>query len=317
MNSYEKLKHVKGNILLTGPTGVGKSYMARRIHLESDYSIHPFIEVNLATLSEHIFERELFGHKRGAFTSADSDCAGYCEAVGKGTLFLDEVGELSLTMQKKLLHLLEEKVFTPLGANKPLAFSGRVIAATNKNLEKLVAEKKFREDLYFRLRVYSLSMPSLKEQPLLRRKLTEKFFYEFVDSLKKPELIFKMKIHKVFEKYSWPGNIRELKNSIEYLVQMSTPSCLDFPEWVLQNENQVLAPRFNRGPLEGFQNLSFYEALAAFERKYFDFHLKRNDGAVNQTAKEIGVSKTTLIAKARKYDINTSLFRALARQPIV
>ena len=293
----------RGPILLLGETGTGKSTFAKIIH-DNICPSKPFICVNLATLNENLLEGELFGHSKGAFTGAINDKKGYFEAVGEGTLFLDEIGELSLQSQKKLLLLLEEGVFFKLGSTKEKEFKGKIIVATNKNLFKMVKEKAFREDLYYRLNCFSFEIDPIRKNDKKKRYLINYYFQKFRAIYKKEELTLSKGCLQDLYSYDWPGNIREIKNCMEFMVNSAeevSVSLSDLPSWIGIRKASV-PPRG-----EGFKMTSYVDAIGLFEKSFIRDALIKNDGKINQTSREIGISKTTLIAKVKKYDIKTKV----------
>ncbi|MBF0367798.1 MAG: sigma-54-dependent Fis family transcriptional regulator [Oligoflexia bacterium] len=308
---------ISGTILLLGETGVGKSYLAKTIHQNSCYRGHNFVVSNLATTKEDLLESELFGHIRGSFTGAIRNRKGAAETTGKGTLFLDEIGELSLSAQKKLLMLLDEQIFFAVGDEHPKKFSGRVIAATNKNLPQMVQEGSFRQDLFYRLNVFTYTIPPLRSSPEELCRLVHHFFSAFKQKQGRHKLHLDENSKQMLQNHSWPGNIRELKNCMEYLVSITPPEATltspsDLPEWC-----------FNSRPTLGLELLKhdsstpslqddYPSALAEFEKVYFTHVLHKFSGRINLTANKINISKATLISKAKKYGINTLLLRAQA-----
>ncbi len=311
--SLDKLSRLRGAILLSGETGTGKSYLAREIYSKSGSQNGKFVEVNLAVMSESLIEGELFGHKKGSFTGAIYDRKGYCEEVGDGTLFLDEIGELPLSSQKKLLQLLEEGVFSPIGSCSSKVFHGKIIAATNRDLNDLVDKGLFRRDLLFRLQVFTYRLRPLRERPADLLKLFEMYISKFSKEYKRQKMEFDMACKSFLLHYAWPGNIRELKNCIHYLV-----ACVDgvvkredLPEWI----DDISRTNPERADLDEIMNVlpgNYYRALEIFENSFFNHNLKQNSGKVNMTADSMGISKMTLIAKARKYAINTLQIKANA-----
>ncbi len=301
---YLKLAELRSPLLITGETGTGKSYLTRKIHLISSYKNEKYIEVNLATISENLLESELFGHVKGAFTNATGDRKGYCELVGKGTLFLDEVAELSLQAQKKLLLLLEEKVYVPVGSCHRKRFMGRIIAATNRNLELMVENGTFRKDLYYRLMVFNHCLRPVRENEELLRELVLGIFKEYCDLLGKTNLIFENECFEYLLKYDWPGNIREIRNCIEYLVYFSehVAGMQNLPEQIRKQEYSLNKTHVYRQT--GKNPLNYREALDMFEEQYLNYTLRYYSGKVNMTAREIAMSKSTLISKVKKYGIN-------------
>ncbi len=277
---------IPNTILLLGETGVGKSHLAHKIHLNSELKNNKFVVCNLATLSENLIESELFGHVKGAFTSANEYKQGILQFVNKGTLFLDEVGELSLDMQKRLLYLLEKSVYRPVGSNIEYPFKGRLILATNKNLKEMVRLKSFRADLYYRMSIFNFTLPPLRNSPEKIEELLQKFLQgEFV------KLDFRVLLF--LKSYSWPGNIRELKNLCDYFLALAFTQYTinDLPDW-MGNEST-----------EEYSYKSYYEARDLFEKKYLSLVLQRHQMKINQTARAIKLSKNSLLNKIKKYEI--------------
>ena len=214
----EKVAKTEARVLITGPNGTGKELVAHQLHEKSERANHPLIEVNCAAIPSELIESELFGHVRGAFTSAVKDRAGKFEAADKGTIFLDEIGDMSLSAQAKVLRALQESMITRVGADKDIKVDVRVIAATNKNLKIEIAEGRFREDLYHRLAVILIKVPALNDRrediPLLIAHFTEKIGTEQGIVPKS----FSKKAINLLQEYDWTGNIRELRNVIERLI---------------------------------------------------------------------------------------------------
>jgi DNA-binding NtrC family response regulator len=202
-------------VLLLGASGTGKELFARAVHRLSPRSEKPFVALNCAAIPESLIENELFGHERGAFTGADSRRAGKFELAHGGTIFLDEIGELPLTMQAKLLRALESGAVQRLGASNEIKVDVRVIAATNRNLEAAVSAQQFRQDLYYRLAVFAIQIPTLRERGDDVVLLAENFLQEFSREQKKPKLRFSPAAKQAMRSHSWPGNVRELQNAIE------------------------------------------------------------------------------------------------------
>ena len=302
MENYPSwLFKAKGPILLLGETGTGKSTFARFLHEKKNCST-PFVIAHLATLNENIIEGELFGYKKGSFTGAFNNKAGYLEAVKEGTLFLDEISELSLSSQKKLLYLLEEKEFSPLGSYEKKKFRGKIIAATSRNLKKMVLEKSFREDLYYRLAVFCYELEPIRVNQLKKIDLIKSYFEKFKKIYSKERLKLSGDCMSYLTLYDWPGNIREIKNCMEFIVGAandSSTSLEHLPKW-LYHPNKDRVSFF--GPED--QEVNFNNARSCFEKRFFEGVLKKYKGQVNKTAREIGVSKTTLIAKIKKYGIS-------------
>jgi DNA-binding NtrC family response regulator len=214
----DKVAQTEARVLITGPNGTGKELVAHQLHEKSQRASFPLIEVNCAAIPSELIESELFGHVKGAFTSAVKDRAGKFEAADKGTIFLDEIGDMSLSAQAKVLRALQENIITRVGADKDIKVDVRVIAATNKNLKKEIAEGRFREDLYHRLAVILINVPSLNERrddiPLLISHFAEKIASEQGTAVKH----FSAAAVKLLQEYDWTGNIRELRNVVERLI---------------------------------------------------------------------------------------------------
>jgi two-component system nitrogen regulation response regulator NtrX len=214
----EKVAQTEARVLITGPNGTGKELVAHQLHEKSQRASFPLIEVNCAAIPSELIESELFGHVKGAFTSAVKDRAGKFEAADKGTIFLDEIGDMSLSAQAKVLRALQESMITRVGADKDIKVDVRVIAATNKDLKKEIAEGRFREDLYHRLAVILINVPSLNERrddiPLLITHFTEKIASEQGNAVKH----FSKEAIQLLQEYDWTGNIRELRNVVERLI---------------------------------------------------------------------------------------------------
>ena len=226
----EQADHIAGTestVLILGETGTGKELLAKRIHAHSQRADGPFIVVDVTTIPENLLESELFGHERGAFTGADNRKIGRLELAHKGTLFLDEVGELPLTAQTKLLRVLQEKTFHRLGGTRTISSDFRLIAATNRNLDEEVAAGRFRQDLFYRLNVIPLSLPPLRERREDITLLADYFIKQYGVKYKRSPLGLTDEQEKVLRSYRWPGNIRELKNVIERAVILSAENQLE------------------------------------------------------------------------------------------
>lgn len=269
--------------------------------------------MHLASLKEELLESEFFGHKKGSFSGALENRNGYLAEVGEGTLFLDEIGELSLESQKKLLYLLEEKLFTPVGSHLPLPFKGRIIMATNRNLSEMVAEKKFREDLFSRISTFHIRMPSLSDDKQNLKRLIDEIFQKLKIEHLQPYAHLSQESYEYLMNNKWRSNIRELKKSLEYALLMSEKNQIqikDFPgvEPQIANQNFQVDEFLLSLPDD------FNESLEQFERMYLNSRFLKFNGKVNETARLLGVSKTTLIQKAKKYQINTLKMRSDASQ---
>ena len=279
-----------GWVLISGENGTGKELVARQIHVQSKRAEGPFVEVNCAAIPEELIESELFGHERGSFTGAHQQKIGRFELASGGTIFLDEIADMSLKTQAKILRILQEHKFERVGGTQTVEVDVRVIAATNKALEKEIADGRFREDLYYRLNVIPFHVPPLRERSgdiaILARAFAEEFCR---DSGARPKEIEDAAMARLGA-YSWPGNVRELRNLIERLVLMTPGPCIgeeDLPETL-----RVLAlARDSVAPLE--------EARQSFEREYLITKLKEHGWNISRTAEAIGIKRETLSRKIR------------------
>ncbi len=306
-----KVINLASPILLTGETGTGKSVLAKNIFTLSNINKEKFITVHLASLKEDLIESELFGYKKGAFTGAHESKSGYLKDVGSGTLFLDEIGELSLEAQKKLLYILEEKKYTPLGSTHAMNFYGRILMATNKDLLKLVEHGLFREDLYYRVNVFKLELPSLRSNPKKLEASINEIFGKLKLQYLKPYSFLSTEVIDFLKTKEWKGNFRELKNTLEYAIVVSENRKImlsDLPA-TLNNIHSTIAKSQEKAFIESFPE-DFNQSLELFEKMYLATILVSNGGKVNDTARRLGMSKTTLIQKAKKYQINTLKMRA-------
>ncbi len=275
-------------VLLTGESGTGKSLLARHIHQLSPRNNGPFVSVACTTLSEHLLESELFGHVRGAFTGAIKDKPGRLEAAESGTVFLDEIGDLSLGLQAKLLRFLQEKTFERVGGSQTLQIDARIIAATNQDLEQLVKEKRLREDLYYRLNVIELRLPPLRERPAEIPILTASFVEAAAATHGKRMLELTPEAAAALAAYSWPGNVRELRNVIERALVLSRGDRItvnDLPDRILA------APQTAPS-----RNLTLEE----LERRHIEFVLEQAM-TLEEAAEMLGINVATLWRKRRRY----------------
>ncbi len=277
-------------VLLTGESGTGKTMLATYIHRLSPRKDGPFVEVACTTLSEHLLESELFGHVRGSFTGAIKDKPGRLEAAEGGTVFLDEIGDLPLALQVKLLRFLQEKTFERVGGAETIEINARIIAATNQNLEQFVREKRFREDLYYRLNVIEIRVPPLRDRPGEIVPLAEYFIERSAEMHHRAALKLSEEARGALSGYSWPGNIRELKNLIERAVVLSrgdTITLSDLPDKVLatsRREDQGLT-------------------LEDLERRHIQLVLEQAV-TLEEAADMLGINVATLWRKRRKYGMD-------------
>ena len=266
---YKKILNISSTILITGPSGTGKSQLAQKIYKHSSIHREHFLTLHLASLKEDLLESELFGHRKGSFTGATENKNGYFKDVGSGTLFLDEIGELSLESQKKLLYLLEEKKFTPIGSTLALDFHGRLIVATNKDLKAMVKAGTFREDLYFRLSVFHLELTAIHHDKDKLKKAVYQIFEKLKQQYYKPNLLLSTEVESALLSAELRGNYRELKNCLEFAVAMSEEKIVgkqDLPNWFLKDLNFHYAD--NEKDFISHFPLDYNQALENFEQWY-------------------------------------------------
>ncbi len=285
-----------GRVLIFGESGTGKELVAHAIHAQSLRKDNLFVEVNCAAIPEDWIESELFGHRKGSLPGATADKEGKFEKANEGTLFLDEVGDMSLKTQSKVLRALDEQKFTPIGDDEPLKVDVRIIAATNKDLDEEISRGNFREDLFYRLNVIPFYVPPLRERkediPLLARH----FLKEFSAAYSRRSREITEDAIEVLMRYSWPGNVRELRNVIERLVIMNPT--------VLKIERKHLPPLMHRDgsrTTSGFSTL--HQARAAYERDYILKKLDENHGNVSRTAEVLGLERSHLYRKMKTLGI--------------
>jgi len=276
--------------LITGETGTGKELAAKAIHTNSPWQNGPFVVVNCGAIPEHLMESELFGHQKGAFTDAKETKKGRLELAHGGTLFLDEIGEISMRMQIDLLRVLEEHVFYRVGGTQPISADFRVIAATNKNLEQEIKTGSFREDLYYRLNVISLKMPPLRERKEDIPLLAEQFLNRFSQETNKPIDRISREALDEMMLYEWPGNVRELENAIERAVVVGKSRDI-LPEYL---------PIFRTEYLVTPQSKSIQEV----EKNHISQVLTDNHWNISKTSKVLGIDRSTLYSKIKRYDIS-------------
>ena len=288
-----------GRVLIHGENGVGKELVARAIHAQSVRQDGPFVEVNCAAIPEELIESALFGHERGAFTGAVSRRRGKFELADGGTLFLDEVGDMSVKTQAKVLRVLEEQAFERVGGKETLRVDVRVLAASNQNLPDLIAQGRFREDLFYRLSVIPVEVPPLRQRAEDIPLLVEHFIKLFSgENAKRPKTI-SVEALAYFLSYEWPGNVRELRNMVERLVIM-TPGDVIGPEAL----PPPLRPRDPAATVEDTQReKTLKEAREAFERAYILGELRTHDWNMTRTAEKLGIERSHLYRKLKIYGI--------------
>ncbi|MCU0240669.1 MAG: sigma-54 dependent transcriptional regulator [Pyrinomonadaceae bacterium] len=286
-----------GRVLISGESGTGKELVARAIHNQSKRKNATFVEINSAAIPEELVESELFGHAKGAFSGANLAKKGKFEVADGGTLFLDEIGDMSPRVQAKMLRVLEEQRFEPVGSNTAINVDVRVISATNKTLESLIENGEFRHDLFYRLNVIPFQIPPLRERLEDIPKLVEHFNRKFsFDYGKKPKL-FDEKAIEAMQNYAWLGNVRELKNTIERIVIMNTKN-------EISNED---LPIFSNEipPASSFRFPNFKEATEAYQREFITQKLTENDWNISKTAEVLGIDRSHLHRRIKNLNIKT------------
>jgi two-component system response regulator HydG len=293
LDTLNQVADTDATVLVLGESGTGKELVAQALHRSGPRRNHPFVALNCAALAEGVLESELFGHERGAFTGAVARRKGRFEAADGGTLFLDEVGDMPPSTQAKLLRTLESGEVVRVGSNEPMRVDVRVIAATNKDLASAVREGRFREDLYFRLRVVTIDLPPLRERLADLPALAQHFLALAAERHGKPGRTFSREALDLLMAYRWPGNVRELKNVVEAMVLMSRGAVLG-PETV---------PAYARQPgdrSDALESLSGV-ALGAVERRLVENTLRSVDGNRERAARLLGISTRTLYRKIKEY----------------
>ena len=304
--TFQKVRQVaerNTTVLITGESGTGKELIARQIHDTSARKDKPFIALNCAAIPETLIESELFGHEKGAFTHAVERRLGHFELADGGTLFLDEIGELSLPVQVKMLRFLQEQEFYRVGRSKPLKVDVRIIAATNKNLEELIKEKKFRQDLYYRINVISINLCPLRDRFDDIPHLIEYFTKRFCPLYGGRALKFDKQALDVLLTYDWPGNVRELENVIESLMALSLEDLVTEEVLPRKLKNRTSAlDNFKTQTFAG--NIGFEEAEKAFETEMIVKALKKTDYVQTRAAELLGISRRILKYKMDKLGIS-------------
>ena len=283
-------------VLIQGESGTGKELVARAIHNKSMRNENPFIKINCGALNDNLLESELFGHEKGAFTGAIKQKKGRFELADKGTLFLDEIGDVSTSMQVKLLRVIQEGEFERVGGESTIKTDVRIIAATNKNLNKLISEGKFREDLFYRLSVIPITIPSLRERKDDILVLVDHFLKKSAVKNVIGKKIIEQEGLRLLSEYSWPGNIRELENLIERLSVISSENVIS-PELITRHLFS------NAGTASSFDNLPLEEAIFNFEKSLIVQAMKKADGVKNRAAKILGISTSVLYYKLEKFGL--------------
>ena len=296
IDQVARIADTDSNVAIYGASGTGKELIAKAIHISSQRKDFPFMAINCAAIPETLLESELFGYEKGAFTGAVKNSKGLLTRADKGTVFLDEIGDMALAIQAKLLRVLQERTFVPLGGDKPVSVDVRIVAATNKNLKEEVKKGNFREDLFYRIHVVPIELPYLKERKEDIPPLVDHFIKKYNELMDKevkaitPAAMQKLMLH------SWPGNVRELENTIEYAMVMTNSDTL--------TDDFILQAKTAQDEL-----LTLQEARAEFEKKYLENLLKITNGNVSRSAELAGKYRADLYNLLKKYDINPQDFK--------
>ena len=300
LNTIARIAKTNASVLITGESGTGKELIAEAIHINSQRAKHPFVKVNLGGISQSLFESEMFGHKKGAFTDASADRTGRFEMADKGTISLDEIGDLDLSCQVKLLRVLQDQTFEVLGDSRPRKTDIRVASATNADLRKMVNERTFREDLFYRINLITVKLPALRERrediPLLVRHFADRQ----AETNGLPRTEFSADAMQFLSRLPYPGNIRELKNLVERTILVSgkpTLDASDFDAQYIRHNDQKAA-----------ESTSFIGmTLDEIERQTILQALERHKGNLSQVAMVLGISRAALYRRLEKHNINYTL----------
>ena len=301
----QRVAPTDASVLILGPHGTGKELVAQTIHRESLRSMHPMVEVNCAAIPEELIESELFGHVKGAFTGAGESRKGKFDQANGSTLFLDEIGDMSLKSQAKVLRILQEHRFERVGGAKTIEVDVRILAATNKNLEHEIEQGTFRADLFYRLNVVPIEVPPLTERlediPLLVAEFAEQFVLKGF-GLK----VFSDEALLLMQQHAWPGNVRELRNFVERLIIMSPVSEIGREDVARFLDKEIVLPEpiVGREGTSPYSQFHFKEAKQHFENDYLLDKLQENDGNVTKTAEQIGMERTHLHRKLKMLGIS-------------
>jgi DNA-binding NtrC family response regulator len=295
------------SVFISGESGTGKELIARAIHTHSRRSARSFMAINCAALPDHLLESELFGHEKGAFTSADSQRRGLLEVASGGTFFMDEISEMSMDLQAKLLRVIQERKIRRVGGEAEIPIDVRWVSATNRDPEQAVRDGQLRQDLLYRLNVVPVRLPPLRERREDIPALAQHFLKRFARDYERANLRFSQEALKVLTDLRWPGNIRELQNVVERVVSLCLPSQEITPE-DLPEELSAAAPVAGRpGPAAFSADQPFHEAkssaITEFEKEYLRDLLRRHDGNISQAARSAGIDRKTIHRMLAKYDL--------------
>ena len=294
LKTIERIAQTNASVLITGESGTGKELIAEAVHKNSPRAKKPFVKVNLGGISQSLFESEMFGHKKGAFTDASSDRVGRFELADKGTIFLDEIGDLDMSCQVKLLRVLQEQTFEVLGDSRPRKVDIRVVSATNADLSQMVKDHTFREDLFYRINLITVHLPALRERKEDIPLLVRHFAGQQCRSNGLPTVDFTPEAMDYLQSLPYPGNIRELKNLVERTILVSGKETLDADDFRAQNHQPEEAVT-----IKGMEGLTLEET----ERQRILQAMEQYDNNVSQVAAALGVSRPALYRRLEKYNI--------------
>ena len=303
----ENVAKSEANILLTGESGTGKELVARSIHAHSGRKTSPFVPVNCGAFPENLFEAEIFGYEKGAFTGANKRKIGLLEYANGGTFFMDEICELPMPLQTKLLRAIQDKQIRHIGGNELIQVDIRIISATNENIEKALSQQKLREDLYYRLNVINIHLPPLRERKGDIRLLAEIFLKKFTTKMQKNITEFEEDVLDHFENYKWPGNIRELENVVERAVTLSKGKKItmaELPTHLFPKKMEAIS----------FDEIKFTDAkqiaIEEVEKKYLLHLLKKHNGNITKMAEDAGMTRRNIHRMLNNHNINTNDWRS-------
>ena len=303
--TLERVAPHRSSVLLSGESGTGKEVLARAIHAASDRCNEPFVAVNCGAIPENLLESEFFGHKRGAFTDAVRDRKGLFEEATGGTLFLDEVGELPLNLQVKLLRALQEGMIRPVGGDRELSVDVRVLAATNRNLEQQVRQGEFREDLFYRLNVFPIQVPPLRQRQEDLEVLVGQQLAQLASASRREHLALDPQVWTLFRQHPWPGNIRQLHNVLEASAVLCSGSVIEVshlpPNFLSEVAGDATVERLAVGTEDESIDLSIPGATEHIERTFIQRALVRTNGNKTAAAKILGISPRSLHYKIKEY----------------
>lgn len=287
----DKVAKTDANVLILGENGTGKFVLSHHIFNQSERKNHPFVHVDLGSLNSNIFESELFGYARGAFTDAKVDTAGRFEMAQNGTLFLDEIGNVPLHLQSKLLQVIQTKTVTRLGESKARPLNVRIITATNMNLKQEVADKNFREDLYYRINTMEILLPPLRERDQDKIPLAQYLLQKMIAKYQREQIVFDAKVLEQIEKHAWNGNIREMENRIERAV-------------ILCENNRITVSDLDLEQITSYDENPEDIQLSSVEKTTIEKALLKNQNNISKTADELGLSRAALYRRLEKYNIS-------------